>query len=909
MPHPRKVILVTSDATPSSQQSPTKNKYCQTEQQQHGPEPSEVWAAPKPPGIPFDVDVMEPGDPPLLQKQLHTSKSGIQQIIECFRSGTAELKRILLKEVDTIFECRQCRSLFRGLPNLVTHKEFYCFTRPNETDDTCPEKQCQAVNELLKAIYPQTDMTGYTVQLEPIEGNQNAVFQTLTTEHNQNQHAEQNSSKQEPATGPVSVISGSVEQVAEENLEQSGDSVAVAELGQETFVNPKGQEPKRKKPIQETLAGPKGKRPIRETLAGPKGKKPTQETHVDPTNLKPSQEACVEPTGKQPNLEARVEPTGKKPNLEARVEPTGKRPNLEARVEPTGKKPNLEARVEPTGQKPSYETCVEPKSKCKTKRSKPAPSSDEEEECNKEGTTSKEEKVRISCCLCGKEFSTRRSVGHHCLKVHKKNIEELRKCTETHTVPVSLVSIVQNQSCGPLDTVGYDCSVCNKSFTTEVGMRRHFDKEHHSLPQDAANKPTEMVSLKGRPSLPAVPEAEKSQSAGMCCLCRRSYKTDMVLVKHMHAYHKIAPAKCWDITSKPHQSDLLMSMSPFLSGQQNALPQADKSLSAHTCLLCKRNIKSKMVLIRHMRVFHKIHMIKGGDVATKPGKLILRKTTSATSSQQDSCPQAENRRCSMCKRTFKTEWVLSRHMRVFHKINAVKKRSSLSQRASNAKTNLGEVEDPTDAAKDGAREVARENKVRQQNSSSKLHKSKLELVFDLEQHYCKLCKRQFSSRANLNKHIGLHLDGNNLFIKFFPCPQCSYETRRKRDVLRHLSVVHKKPSHYLEKVTARLDSQVIKKPASVVLKLSKKRAAKQVAATSVTRSGALATRKREVITRSSSTLEATKVRVTKDLSLYTCDLCGRAFARKSHLQSHRRSHRAPSLQEQSGRRTRSKADL
>ncbi|XP_070709931.1 zinc finger protein 800b [Pempheris klunzingeri] len=784
---------------------------------------------------------VEPGDPPLLQQPLQTSKSGIQQIIECFRSGTSQLKHMLLREVDTIFECKLCRSLFRGLPNLITHKEYYCLSRLPESDGSPgDDRQSVAMKDLLEAIYPKADRPDYVVRLEPIQTTTKAVFQYVTTE-------------EELARYPSHTPSARESPVAWEG--EPGEGVD------------------KNQPSQP---------------GGP-------ESHSSPGNNQ------------------------------------GQR--------------RWEAAEEAKEEQPQHED---------------------------EGSTSGVEDVTISCCLCGQDFNSRRSIRRHCRKMHQTKLEELRKFTETRTVPTSLLSMVKGRPRTLSTPTGKSCPVCLKSFATKANVRRHFDEVHRGLRRDTITP--SIASRPGQPfSLEVTPPRKSNNSS---------------------------PTRGQTTKSTPVNSKAPSNQNqPKPQSQPPASPQA--SLTSCRCTLCKRNYSSQLMLKRHMRIVHKIYSIKSNRSAPTS-------STTATTPNNSSTSVAPSNNIRV-----KEEAVEPSDEEEEEDID-----SSPAPSPSDSTGTAKGVAAAHNALKVKEEEAPSSPKLTSPISSSSSSSSssragnmcsggmpakmtKLSVGFDFKQLFCKLCKRQFSSRQNLTKHIELHTDGNDIFIKFYRCPLCRYESRRKRDVLRHVTVVHKKSSAYLAKIMPKLESRAVKRLAEVVLSSTtpNKRTGSSVkeevngrhasssssspsppvtrkqecsTAAPATSSAAAATasssssssssgpppapvtrkqldlsspalppsppvtrkqerqqthqhrpisppltrrsekhthqrsssttttsssnqtphtRRHDAQLESSTTGSSTEVRVTKNFSLHACDQCGRAFAKKLYLESHKRSHR------------------
>ncbi|XP_074024297.1 zinc finger protein 800 isoform X2 [Numenius arquata] len=617
----------------------------------------------------------------------------------CCEPGTKQLKHILLKDVDTIFECKLCRSLFRGLPNLITHKKFYC--PPSlQMDDNLPDindKQSQAINDLLEAIYPRVDKQEYIIKLEPIETNQNAVFQYVSRTDSPEENTENSST---PDQAPVQI-----------------------------------QEPSTEQPKTVSAPAPV---PAGETVELPP---------ADPVTNK------VIPTPEE-------QPPAVNPELDSLDSPDFGH--------------------------------------------------------------------QLICCLCRKEFHSRRSVRRHIRKVHKKKMEELKKYIETKKKPNQCSAKGRNKNV--LVTLGRSCPVCYKSFATKANVRRHFDEVHRGLRRDS-----------------------------------------------------ITP----DIATKPGQPlflDTVSAKKSFKTRKQKSSSKAEYNLTACKCLLCKRKYSSQIMLKRHMQIVHKI-------------------TLSGKNSKREKGPNNTANGTEIKVKVEPADSVESSPPSIaLSPQNELKGTNHSNEKKSTPSAHKNKVKQDAENPKSTNASAA--------GGQQKNRKPKLSAGFDFKQLYCKLCKRQFTSKQNLTKHIELHTDGNNIYVKYYRCPLCSYETRRKRDVIRHITVVHKKSPRYLGKITASLEIRAIKKPIDLVLNKVTKRGPQRDETKQLVS-------KQDVTSNSPNKKDVgadvgIEVKVTKNFSLHQCNKCGKAFARKAFLEHHKKTHKAnvshsPEENKTKGRSTRSKA--
>ncbi|XP_032827374.2 zinc finger protein 800 [Petromyzon marinus] len=834
---------------------------------------------------------VEAPDPALLQPQQNTAKSGIQQIIECFRTGTTQLKHLLLREVDTIFECRACRSLFRGLPNLVLHKEAYCCSwerLPEPSTSGKADRQSQAVKELLEAIYPRADRQEYVIKLEPISSNSNAVFQSALA-------------LGEAPPGPTAVDP----EFGEAAPPGDGDASGAEPSSPETDAASSGP-PQLPPPPPPDVASSVNRmcRICGKVFASRKSTR----RHIKVIHRKPPEEVGRFIGG------ARRTMGGGGGEASAAAESPAPSPS---RASPSP--PASEALGPPAFAGKSCPLCSKSfATKANARRhfdevhlgvrrdpgaiaatasaitgSVSARGSAEEDDDDDDSDSSDGD---VDLSLSGRRSGELEASGDARPPAFPagwgdrpgaaadagpgRGVTCASASTAAKRSGVALALGVSDAMVGSLEPiVNLSCVVSSRRPCSAKRARASADDtgpDRDLLPPPPANGAGTVgfPEAVGDITVAETPQPDPSVKR----VSRRKSSTPMsrsameLLMLLQMAPH--SPASSCDPADPslrepgevvrggaeeerqqrpPFRTSTVETRAKRRSvgadgygygygydGAGRSGPAADWDMETKMCLRCHRQYTTAQTLKRHMLLIHRrdIGRVEGDSDSSSGGDgaggrrqrrrrcrrrrdrtrrsrqraphrthVEAEKESAPAGAPRDAGPASSSassaddsdgggggggERCDACTQKFPTKAGLKRHVCSAH----------------------GRHDDGLGRSQQLLALAARTARAAQGR------RLRLSLGFDMKRLYCKLCKRCFTNRANMLRHIELHSDrdeGGGIYVKFYRCPLCAYETRRKRDVVRHITMVHKKRSRDLAKIVGGLESRAVKKPIDAFL--------------------------------------------------------------------------------------------
>uniref|UniRef100_A0ABM5GG96 Zinc finger protein 800 isoform X1 n=1 Tax=Pogona vitticeps TaxID=103695 RepID=A0ABM5GG96_9SAUR len=825
---------------------PLRDKCCQTDHHHHGCcEPGHI---------------MEPGDPPLLRQPLQTSKSGIQQIIECFRSGTKQLKHILLKDVDTIFECKLCRSLFRGLPNLITHKNFYCppSLRMDDNSPDVNDKQSQATSDHLEAVHPRLDKQGYIIRLEPIETNQNAVFQFVSKADSSVENTERNASDDpvavgvpEPTTEPPTAVPTPAE-VETVDVPPPLATAAATTAANKAVLTPEEPTPSSKPKL--------------------KCNNNTDSGHQLICCL------CKKEFHSRRSVRRHIRKVHKK-----------KMEELKKFIE-IKKKPN-----KAPGRGRSKNVLVT---------------------------------LGRSCPVCFKSFATKANVRRHFDEVHRG----LRRDSITPDIatkpgqPLSLETASAKKSVkagkqkssskAEYNLTACKCLLCKRKYSSQVMLKRHMlivhkitlstkntKKEKKASNTSNAEVKVKIESTEPEESVHPIVASPQNEVKGTSNSSERKNITCAERKNAVATERKNMPPVDRRNISCERKNAASTERKTAQSTEKKSTPSTERKSVSSTERKSTSSMEKKSTSSTERKSTSSTERKNTSPTERKSMSSTERKSTSSTerkntpSSERKSTPSTER------KSTPSTERKSTPSTERKSTPSTERKSTPSTERKNIPPTKRNRVKQSCENSKSSNQSLT--------SAPKKPRKPRLSAGFDFKKLYCKLCKRQFTSKQNLTKHIELHTDGSNIYVKFYRCPLCTYETRRKRDVIRHITVVHKKSSRYLGKITASLEIRAIKKPIDCVLnKVARRGPQKDESKQNGSKQDVTANSPSKKYEGADVGIE---VKVTKNFSLHRCNKCGKAFAKKTFLEHHKKTHKANASHtpeennKTKGRSTRSKA--